>query len=149
HAMRRPAFTLSELLVVIAIIGVLLALLLPAVQRVREAANRMKCASNMRQLGLALHQYHDDYQRFPPGYKYRSGPDGNALGHGWGAHILQYVEQDALYGQINWQAAIWDPSNFQPRSHHLAVFLCPTDDTSGHDYVVMGPAEFAMASYVG
>ncbi len=88
------AFTLVELLVVIAIIGVLVALLLPAVQAAREAARRMQCGNNNKQLALAVHNYHDTTNYFPP--EMLTSP-----GWGWGAFILPYIEQQALYQQLN------------------------------------------------
>jgi prepilin-type N-terminal cleavage/methylation domain-containing protein/prepilin-type processing-associated H-X9-DG protein len=89
---RRRGFTLIELLVVIAIIGILMALLLPAIQKVREAANRMLCSSNMRQLAIAMHNYHNDFNKLPPGM----GPYGCCWGT-WPVYLLPYIEQDALF----------------------------------------------------
>ena len=99
---RRSAFTLVELLVVIAIIGVLVALLLPAVQAAREAARRSSCTNNMKQLGIALHNFHDTFNRFPPGGARDQQPFGtHATGGGWGSswkvYILPYIEQNAIY----------------------------------------------------
>jgi prepilin-type N-terminal cleavage/methylation domain-containing protein/prepilin-type processing-associated H-X9-DG protein len=92
HARRRAGFTLIELLVVIAIIGVLIALLLPAVQKVREAANRAKCLNNLKQIGLAMHNYHDAYEVLPYA---RSG--GRPQDNSWAVLILPYIEQGPLY----------------------------------------------------
>ena len=97
---RRAGFTLIELLVVLAIIAVLIGLLLPAVQKVREAANRLSCASNLKQLALSVHTYHDAQNRFPPGQfqgPYGTGPSSSAWS--WLARLLPYVEQDALFSQ--------------------------------------------------
>lgn len=95
---RRRGFTLVELLVVIAIIGVLVALLLPAVQAAREAARRMQCSNNLKQLGLAVHNYHDTYKVFPP--QMMNTTTSNDRRWGWGAVTLPYIEQNALYDQL-------------------------------------------------
>src|SRR5437773_167530 len=102
HPRRRPAFTLTELLVVIAIIGILIALILPAVQRVRQAADRTMCINNLKQMGLAMHMYHDVNKVFPPGYLGIPGPNAtdDDPGWGWAAYLLPQIEQTALYNQI-------------------------------------------------
>ena len=125
----RQAFTLVELLVVIAIIGVLIALLLPAVQKVREAANLASCKNNLKQIGLALHNFHDTKGRFPVGY-YDPTPWpqlDNGPGWGWGAFLLPYLEQGNLYRQINFKLDVGDPANAAVRSTFLKSFMCPSD----------------------
>ncbi len=130
----RLGFTLIELLVVIAIIAVLLGLLLPAVQKVREAAARMSCQNNLHQIGLALHNYHDTQRSFPSGFvclQPQANPDYTSPGWGWAALLLPYIEQGNLAQQINFTLPIEDPSNLAARTMILKLYVCPSDRSTG------------------
>ena len=125
----RSGFTLIELLVVIAIIGILVALLLPAVQAARESARRTQCKNHLKQIGVALHQYHDRSQHFPPGYLTAVAQDNSDLGPGWGwaSFLLADLEELNLQSEIRWGVDIADPRNLSARVARLPVFLCPSD----------------------
>src|ERR1700729_937016 len=97
---RAAGFTLIELLVVIAIIAVLIGLLLPAVQKVREAANRMKCQNNLKQLGLALHARHDAYGQFPMGGVWNNGTYYDVPRSGWNYSLFPYIEEASVYNLL-------------------------------------------------
>jgi prepilin-type N-terminal cleavage/methylation domain-containing protein/prepilin-type processing-associated H-X9-DG protein len=162
HSRNRFAFTLIELLVVIAIIAVLVALLLPAVQKARESARRCTCQNHLKQIGVALHNYVDVNTVFPPGYVSlvdRSNPDNeiNDLGSGWGwaSMLLPHLEQRDLYNPINFDLNIEHAANITARTRQIEVFMCPsntpnlgiwpvTDDT-GINVI----CDVATSNYVG
>jgi prepilin-type N-terminal cleavage/methylation domain-containing protein/prepilin-type processing-associated H-X9-DG protein len=127
-------FTLIELLVVIAIIAILLGLLLPAVQKVRESAARTKCQNNLKQLGLACHAYHDANQGLPPGYLATAAYPGTTPGWGWATFLLPYIEQNNLYRQID----LTRPVETQPAIRTVVhLFLCPSDAVLPSPFAVL------------
>ncbi len=159
----RRGFTLIELLVVIAIIAVLIALLLPAVQQAREAARRTQCRNNLKQLGLALHNYHDAYNLFPNGIGYAQGPNNPFFGnpqnspiddpnlHVWTEGLLPYLDQGNVYNQINFSLAIIGPisipgvpapyntvggTNQTATNVAIPAFICPSTPRAASTVVV-------------
>lgn len=156
---RRRGFTLIELLVVIAIIAVLIALLLPAVQQAREAARRTQCRNNLKQLGLALHNYHDVANTLPPGwisvnvFGFHSAHDG-ASGVGWAAMILPYMEQKNTYELFDPRFSIADPVNAPFMAVQIPAYKCPSDPQPEYFEIEEeggGPvlARLPIANYIG
>lgn len=149
----KAGFTLVELLVVIAIIGVMVGLLLPAVQSAREAARRMSCQNNLKQVGLALHNYHDTMRSFPPSAVWGVGqqaPFTLPYHHTWLVMLLPYMEQQGLYDAIDKRLPIWPqvlPGTTQlVRSQEIPTLRCPSDAGS------TGPADnhtLAVTNYAG
>jgi prepilin-type N-terminal cleavage/methylation domain-containing protein/prepilin-type processing-associated H-X9-DG protein len=144
--MRQRGFTLIELLVVVAIIGVLIALLLPAVQAAREASRRAACVNNLKQIGIALHNYHDAHAILPPGYTYRLGYGSGGLG--WAAMILPQLEQANVFDAINFSLPPWSAQNSTACTQRLGVYQCPTDYTVAQGFLQREGFRYARSSYV-
>jgi prepilin-type N-terminal cleavage/methylation domain-containing protein/prepilin-type processing-associated H-X9-DG protein len=145
--MTRRGFTLIELLVVIAIIGVLIALLLPAVQSARESARRAQCTNNLKQLGIAMHSYHDQHQTLPPG-RIRSRVEGLGLVYSAFAQILPQIEHQPLFDSINFDLnadrGIGLLENDTARRTRVATFLCPSDTTTDFDEPSQSPINYQL-----
>ena len=159
--MRRRGFTLIELLVVIAIIAVLVALLLPAVQQAREAARRTQCKNNLKQIGLAMHNYHDQFNTFPPGYisvdpaTGQMRPTTGGSGAGWAMMLLPQIDQAPLYNRLNLNLPITAPVNAPLIKTTISAYTCPTDTAPARTWQIPQDgspntflAELATANYV-
>lgn len=173
-ATSRRGFTLVELLVVIAIIGVMVGLLLPAVQAAREAARRMTCSSKLKQIGLAMHNYESTHKRLPAGYQSFNRYDIISTlpaddfdpvtwdargGWGWGAAILPFIEQQPLYDSIDFALPLWEIRFAPVRETKLAIFLCPSATGGEEAFLVVdelnanlikrgGPVRLGRSNYV-
>ena len=145
RALRR-GFTLVELLVVIAIIGILVAMLLPAVQACREAARRSQCRNNLGQLALAIANYESAFKALPPGVVDTAGPIQSVpKGHhiGWLAHILPQIEQNNAYNLLDFSASAYAPANAKLRNWGTHLFICPSDSGATTN------APFGVSNYAG
>ncbi len=159
----RRAFTLVELLVVIAIIGILVSLLLPSVQAAREAARRMQCVNNLKQMGLSLQSYHGAFKRFPCGYCSFATRDGSgpaeasidpvtwdaAPGWGWSALLLPFLEQQALADGLQFDRPIWDRDHANQIALQLPIFLCPSSSGDREPFVVRQESGAPLARHGG
>ena len=165
HLPSRGAFTLVELLVVIAIIGILVAMLLPAVQAARESARRTQCVNNIRQIGVGFHNYHDTFGVLPPAYVIQPGGGGvhgapdpatrdAGPGWAWGALLLPYLEQSPLHAAFDFNLPCWHSDNAVAAETQLPVFLCPSatgtdrpaeiQDAGGQTLAVFGRSTYVV-----
>jgi len=134
---RRSGFTLVELLMVIAIIGILIALLLPAIQQSREAARNLQCKNNVMQLGLALQNYHQAHHTFPPGTVNPTGPilsGGPGYHMSWITQILPFIDQQLLYNKLNFDLGANDPTNLTLIDFTPSTLVCPSATSRMHSY---------------
>lgn len=133
---KKTAFTLVELLVVIAIIGILVALLLPAVQAAREAARRVSCVNNLTQLILAVQNYEMAYRAYPPGTLAEKGPivsEPQGYHHNWLTRLLPYVEEKNTYNHIDFAVGVYDEKNATVRKVQISTFSCPSVGTPNQE----------------
>ena len=150
ETMKRKGFTLIELLVVIAIIAVLIGLLVPAVQKVREAANRMSCTNNLKQIGLGLHSYESTYGYFPTSGEGNSptSPPGTWMDvHSTYTQLLPFVEQEAVYKLININLRYNHPNNIAAYKNKIKTFLCPSNGYSQDDPITYGQSDYMPVAY--
>ncbi len=141
---RSKAFTLVELLVVIAIIGILVGMLLPAVQSVREAARLTSCKNNIRQISLAAQNYQAAHQRLPPGWKANSSS--SELGWGWNSYILPFLDQNNVFEDIEFREKLLEPINESIVASETPGFLCPTSTNDSRTFVLATGAAPNMES---
>lgn len=148
---RYSAFTMVELILVIAIIAILAALLLPAVQQVREAARRTQCINNLAQIGIALHNYQMAFERLPPGVSNPTGPilnqpDGYHMG--WLAQIVPHLDQQNAYNRIDFGKSVYAQANQTARAHSMSILICPSSSLWSRT-IVVGDGTAALSTYVG
>lgn len=150
----KKGFTLIELLVVIAIIGVMMSMVFPAVQQVREAARRTTCANRLRQLGLALHNYEGAHRHFPPGYSSYETSDGTAPsgifvdpstwdaapGWGWGAYLLPFMEGRNIAVRVDLNEPIWATNHLETIQTEIPTFLCPSSSGDTEPFLIVDAA---------
>lgn len=143
RSLQRQGFTIVELLVVIAIISILMGLLLPAVNMAREAGRRTTCQNNLRQIGIALNAYHQQYQAFPPGgVEWRPPHDHTKRQLAWSAFLLPFLDEQNLYDQLDLQQAFDSPANATAASRIISVYVCPSGERIDSLVDGRGPSDY-------